>query len=156
MENFNSMVRDNYCFPLWRAASMADPLNMQRGKVTPGDLRLGSLKDNLVSDELIRRMEDELPAYAKACRSLEWSNHTYVARLSKIIEFWCKHKSYLPAWSEYASLVLLLQPTLRCVDKFQATLDEVIKEKETEPAEYHLEAAVTLRYNRGSSRNAAY
>ena len=158
MENFNTMVRDNYCFPLWRATSTADPLNMQRGKVTLGDLRnrLGSLKDNLMSDEMISRMEDELPAYAKACKSLEWSNYTYVERLDKIEEFCCIHKSYLPAWSEYASLVLLLQPTLRCVDKFQATLDEFFKEEGTTPAEYHLEAAVTLRYNRGSSMNAAY
>lgn len=158
MNNFDTTIMDNSCFPHWRAASMADPLNMQRGKVTLGDLRnrLEPLKDNMVSDELIRRMEDELPAYAQACSSLEWSNYTHVERLDKIEEFWCKHTSHLPSWSEFVSLVLLLQPTVRCVDKFHAKLDEVIKEEETKPAEYHLEAAVTLRYNRGSPINAAY
>ena len=88
--------------------------------------------------------------------SLEWSNYTHVERLDKIEEFWCKHRSQLPSWTEFASLVLLLQPTAGCVDKFHATLDEVVKEEETKPAEYHLEAAVTLRYNRGSPMNAAY
>ena len=72
MHNFNTTIMDNSCFPHWRAASMADLLNMQRGKVTLGDLRnrLEPLKDNMVSDELLRRMEDELPACSQACSSV--------------------------------------------------------------------------------------
>lgn len=151
MTYFNEMVMGHNCLPLWRAASMADPLNMQRQTLTAGDLRvrIQPLIGNLVPRPLVDRMVAELSEYERACSNLDWSNETYARRLLNVEEFWSKHK-LLPAWTEFAHLVFLLQPTSACVERSFSMLKYIMGDQQTRSLRDKIEASLMLRYNRGS------
>lgn len=89
MNYFNEKVMEHNCMPLWKAASLADPLNMQRVTTTPRYLReiTQPLDKKLVTPALIDRMISELSEYEKACSSLDWMNDTYDIRLKKVEVF---------------------------------------------------------------------
>lgn len=150
MNYFDEMVMGHNCLPLWRAASMADPLNMQRQTLTASDLRvrIQPLIGNLVPRPLVDSMVAELSEYERACSNLDWSNEKYDRRLVKVEEFWSTHK-LLPAWTEFAHLVFLLQPTSACVERSFSILKYIMGDQQTRSLRDKIEASLMLRYNRG-------
>lgn len=150
MNYFNEMVMGHDCLSLWRAASMADPLNMRRKTLTARELRdvVKPLTSKLVSTALIDRMVAELSEYERACMSIDWSNDEYNVRLKKIITFWSTHK-LLPAWTEFAHLVFLLQPTSACVERAFSILKYIMGDQQVRSLRDKVEASLMLRFNRG-------
>ena len=80
MNYFKSMVMEHACIDVWKAASLADPLNMQGTTITPAFLRLtiAPLLRKLVPDSLVDRMIAELSEYEKACSTLDWFFSQYI------------------------------------------------------------------------------
>ena len=150
MKYFNEMVMNHNYLPLWRAASMVDPLNMQRETLAAGDLRtrIQPLVGKLVVPALLDRMVAELSEYERACSLLDCSNCQYADRLVKIEAFWCTQK-LLPAWTEFAHLVFLLQPTSTCIERSFSMLKYIMGDQQTRSLRDNIEASLMLRYNRG-------
>lgn len=151
MTYFDKMVMKHNCLPFWEAASMADPLNMQRRTITPLYLRatIIPLMDKLVTDALVDRMIGELSEYEKACSNLDWSNDTYQVRLENVEAFWSSHK-LLPGWTEFAHVVFLLQPSSACVERAFSILKYIMTDQQTRSLRDKIEASLMLRFNRGS------
>ena len=150
MRYFDEKVMQHNCLPLWKAAGLADPLNMQRETITPRHLRetVEPLVGMLVTPALIDRMISELSEYEKACTSLNWMSDSYEDRLKKVESFWACHK-LLPAWTEYAHLVFLLQPTSACVARSFSILKYIMGDQQVSSLRDKIEASLMLRYNRG-------
>ena len=150
MNYFDEMVMGHNCLPLWRAASMADPLNMRRLTLTASDLRvrIQPLIGNLVPGPLVDSMVAELSEYGRACSNLDWSNEKYDCRLVKVEEFWSTHK-LLPASTEFAHLVFLLQLTSACVERSFSILKYIMGDQQTRSLKDKIEASLMLLYNRG-------
>lgn len=151
MTYFDTMVMDHNCLPFWEAASMADPLNMQRKTITPAYLRetITPLMDKLATGALVDRMIAELSEYEKACSNLDWTNDSYQVRLVKVEAFWSSHK-LLPGWTEFAHLVFLLQPSSACVERSFSILKYIMTDQQTRSLRDKIEASLMLRFNRGS------
>ena len=153
MNYFKSMVMEHACIDVWKAASLADPLNMQGTTITPAFLRLtiAPLLRKLVPDSLVDRMIAELSEYEKACSTLDWSNDVYAVRIKNVETFWACHK-LLPAWTEFAHLVLLLQPTSACVERAFSILKYIMGDQQVASLSDKIEASLMLRYNRGLNK----
>ena len=151
MTYFDTMVMDHNCLPFWEAASMADPLNMQRKTITPAYLRktITPLMDKLATGALVDKMIAELSEYEKACSNLDWTNDSYQVRLVKVEAFWSSHK-LLPGWTEFAHLVFLLQPSSACVERSFSILKYIMTDQQTRSLRDKIEASLMLRFNRGS------
>jgi hypothetical protein len=149
MEYFDEKVMKHSCLQYWEAASMADPLNMKRETITPRKLRtlLEPLMGKLVSPALM----DSMIAERSACSTLNWTNDTYAERLVKVESFWALHK-LLPAWTEYAHLVFLLQPTSACVERSFSILKYIMNDQQVSSLSDKIEASLTLRFNGGIKR----
>jgi hypothetical protein len=153
MAHFKNMVMEHTCMDVWRAASLADPVNMQRTTITPAFLRLtiAPLKEKLVPDSLIDRMISELSEYEKACSNLDWSNDTYAIRIRNVETFWATHK-LIPAWTEFTHLVFLLQPTSACVERAFSILKYIMGDQQVASLSDKIEMSLMLRYNRGLNK----
>ena len=154
MRYFRDVVVNQDCAPDWRAGSMADPLNMQREKLTESQLRLciKPLVGKLVSPALVDKMVLELPEYEIACRQLGWRNLSHADRLKKIETFRCSQE-HLSAWTSFARLVFLLQPTSMCAQHSLTILDELIEDNQPQSSKSLLEISLMLRFNRGSNKS---
>jgi hypothetical protein len=150
MRYFRDVVVNQDCAPDWRAASMADPLNMQREKLTESQLRLciKPLVGKLLSPAHVDKMVLELPEYEIACSKLGWRNLSHAERLKKTEPFWCSQK-YLPAWTSFA---FLHQPTSKCAEHSFSILDELIEDNQPKSSKFLLEISLMLRFNRGSKK----
>ena len=150
MKYYSDMVMSHNCMPLWSAASLADPLNMHRKTITPRDLRIAvePLMKKLISPALLDQMIAELSEYEVACNTLNWSDDTYEVRLKKIVVFWQSHKR-LPAWTEYAHAVFLMQPTSACVERAFSKLKYIMGDQQIRSLSDKIEASLMLRFNRG-------
>ena len=153
MNYFDEMVMAHNCTSLWQAASIADPLNMQRKTITPRELRsaVEPLVDRLVPPALVDRMVGELSEYSIACSGLNWKDDKYDVRLEKVEEFWSRHR-LLPAWTEFAHIVFLLQPTSACVERAFSVLKYIMGDQQVASLQDKIEASLMLRYNRGIER----
>lgn len=151
MKYFTDMVMAHNCMPLWRAASMADPMNMKRKRVTSRDLRdnVEPLLGKLVSSALVDRMIAELSEYDRACSTIDWTDDTYEVRLQNILTFWASHR-LLPAWTDYAHLVFLLQPTSACVERAFSIIKYIMGDQQVKSLRDKIEGSLMLRYNRGT------
>jgi hypothetical protein len=150
MAYFEEKVMGHNCIHLWDAASMADPLNMKRKKITPNEIRtkVKPLIGNLLTKTLVDNMVGELSEYDKACDTLDWSNDTYQLRLVNVETFWASHK-LLPAWTEFAHLVFLMQPSSACVERSFSMLKYIMTSQQANSLNDKIEASLMLRYNRG-------
>ena len=150
MNYFDEKVMDHNRLPFWRAASLADPLNMQRETITTRYLRttIAPLMSKLVTPALVDKMVSELSEYEKACNNLNWKNDSYEDRLPKVEKFWASHK-LLPGWTEYAHLVFLLQPTSACVELSFSILKYIMGDQQVNSLRDKIEASLKFRYNRG-------
>lgn len=153
MKYFSDMVMAHNCMPIWRAASVADPLNMQRKTITPRDLRLAvePLVSKLITSALLDTMIAELSEYERACSTLDWGDDTYAKRLVHVLDFWASHK-LLPAWTEFAHTVFLLQPTSACVERAFSILKYVMGDQQMRSLRDKIEGSLMLRFNRGIKR----
>jgi hypothetical protein len=106
------------------------------------------IKTKLISAALIDSMVAELSEYERACMNLDWANDEYAVRLEKIVLFWSTHK-LLPAWTEFAHLVFLLQPTSACVERAFSILKYVMGDQQVRSLQDKIEASLMLRFNRG-------
>jgi len=95
-------------------------------------------------------MVAELHKYDQACEKLDWSNDDYQKRLVKVVTFWSSHR-LLPAWSEFAHLVFLLQPTSACVERAFSMLKYIMGPQQMHSLRDKIEATLMLRYNRGTT-----
>ena len=136
---------------MWVAASMVDPLRMKRKSLTSANVwhLVKPLLGKLVSSALVDRMVGKLSEYDKACEDLDWSNDTYQTRLINIETFWGKHR-LLPAWTEFAHLVLLLQPSTACVERSFSMHKYIMGDQRSSSMQDKIEASLMLRYNRGT------
>ena len=151
MKYFNDMVMDHNCLPLWCAASMADPSNSgHKGRIMVTDLRtrIQPLMGKLVNSALLDRMIGELSEYERSCRAIDWSNNSWAERLDKIETFWST-RNLLPAWTEFAHLVFLLQPTSACVERSFSMLKLIMGDQQTRSLRDEIEASLMLRFSRG-------
>lgn len=150
---FEEKVMQHNCMDYWRAASMADPLNIQRQSVTASELRrlIAPLVGKLVPPALVDRMVSELSEYDRACGSQNWSDDTYEVRLGKVESFWAS-KKLLPGWREFAHLVFLLTPTSACVERAFSMLKLIMSDNQTCSLSDKIEASLMLRYNRAIKR----
>jgi hypothetical protein len=153
MTYFKEKVLGHDCWQMWVAASMADPLRMKRKSLTSANVRhlVKPLLGKLVSSALVDRMVGELSEYDKACEDLDWSNDTYQTRLINIETFWGKHR-LLPAWTEFAHLVFLLQPSTACVERSFSMLKYIMGDQRSSSLQDKIEASLMLRYNRGTTK----
>lgn len=153
MKYFDEMVMAHNCNPLWKAASIADPLNMQRKSITARELRTAvePLLGRLLTTALLDKMVGELSEYDKACSVLRWTDDKYDVRFKKVEDFWSRHK-LLPAWTEFAHIVFLLQPTSACVERAFSVLKYIMGDQQVASLQDKIEASLMLRYNRGIDR----
>lgn len=55
----------------------------------------------------------------------------------------------VPAWTEFAHLVFLLQPTSACVERSLSILEYIMSDQQVNSLSDKIEAALMLRYDRG-------
>ena len=153
MKYFTDMVMGHNCLGIWRAASLADPLNMHRTAITPAYLRaaVAPLLNKLFKPALVDSMIGELSEYDKACSKIDWIHEKYSVRLGKVEAFWSTHK-LLPAWTEFAHLVFLLQPTSACAERAFSILKYIMGDQQVSLLIDKIEASLMLKYNRGLNK----
>jgi hypothetical protein len=126
---------------------------MQRKSITARELRTAvePLLGRLLTTALLDKMVGELSEYDKACSVLRWTDDKYDVRLKKVEDFWSRHK-LLPAWTEFAHSVFLLQPTSACVERAFSVLKYIMGDQQVASLQDKIEASLMLRYNRGIDR----
>jgi hypothetical protein len=86
--------------------------------------------------ELVNKMIDELPTYLA------------LLGLAPDLElYWRNNSRRLPAWSEAAFLVSLLQPSSGCVERAFSLLRNLFTDRQRSTLEDYIEGSVKLAYN---------
>ena len=80
---------------------------------------------------------------------IDWTDDTYEVRLQNILTFWASHR-LLPAWTDYAHLVFLLQHTSACVERAFSIIKYIMGDQRVKSLRDKIEGSLMLRYNRGT------
>ena len=97
----------------------------------------------------------ELGRYQYACQpTADWMDKTFIEKADLIEDFWTKHK-LLPAWTEFAHLCMLLDPSSACVERAFSILKYLYNDQQSMSLQDKVEASLMLRFNRGLQRHHA-
>ena len=142
---------------IFQAVALANPHYMRSAQLSVAEVRatVAPLIGFLISDALLQNMISELARYQFACAiTNEWDDKTWVEKATLIEDFWTKHK-LLPAWTEFAHLCMLLDPSSACVERAFSILKYLYGDQQSMALQDKIETALMLRCNRGLQRRHA-
>ena len=94
----------------------------------------------LDSDETIRLLKEELPAYIVAAEDIAADTATAA---------WWLRQQNLPSWKKAAKMVLTVQPSSAAAERVFSLLEAATGDQQSQLLEDNLQLAIMLQYNRG-------
>ena len=89
---------------------------------------------------MINALQEELPACVAAADGTEVKDGEH-------LQWWHRHKSCLPNWSDAVKQLVLVQPSSAPAERAFSLLRAAFDERQTKALEDNLEAAVMMAYN---------
>jgi len=152
---FRENVMQHPSLPVFEATAMANPhFILRNAPLSAADVRskVAPLLDKLVTPALVQNMVSELARYQLACRATaDWDVNTVIEKAKLIETFWTKHQN-LPAWTEFAHLCMLLDPSSASVERAFSILKYLFTDLQSRSLQDKIEASLMLRFNRGLQR----
>ena len=135
--------QDGDIYPLVRvckAAQLCSPHYVDQAR--PAHMEVDALKafPALDSDETIRLLKEELPAYIVAAEDIAADTATAA---------WWLRQQNLPSWKKAAKMVLTVQPSSAAAERVFSLLEAATGDQQSQLLEDNLLLAIMLQYNRG-------
>ena len=89
---------------------------MQRLQLNAATVRLKAVPlvaCHLISPAHLDNLIAELAQYQLVCACIDWDDKSFAQKTALVEEFWAR----LPAWTKFAHLCMLLQPSSACVER---------------------------------------
>ena len=118
------------------------PVQVQALQPTAADVNLLRHFPFLRIDNVIRGLQDELPAYLAEVDGCRLSTD------EEKVAWWRDHSDSLPKWASAVRQVLLLQPSSAAAERVFSLLRAAFNEQQECALQDYLEASVMLRYNK--------
>jgi hypothetical protein len=146
---FNNKVMGHKCISIFTACRLANPSYIKERDLTASDIRevitplVGKLFEESFIDDLIKELAD----YKMSAQEVNWDGFNIQERIKCAAIYWTKHKN-LKAWTKFAHLCMLHQPSSACVERAFSYLKNIFESISTISKQDYIECSLKLMYNR--------
>ena len=156
---FLSTVMGDKNLEMYKAILLANPdfFHQDQSWKTEQDLAASTRKYlkplvedyNLISAATLGNLIAELSKYIGCCvrENINFTGQLIPELLQSITAFWDKYKTTLPAWYDFATLCMLLQPSSASVERVFSILKSVFGDFQTMSLHDKVQLQVQLIYN---------